>query len=357
MPVATQASVKALTAEEVATLGAEIVLANTYHLYLRPGPEVMAQLGGLHRFMRWGGPILTDSGGFQVYSLAKLVKITDEGAIFRSHLDGSLHLFTPERVVAIQEALGADIIMQLDHLVGQPAHYAAEEAAMRRTVTWAARSLGAKVRTDQALFGIVQGGLHLDLRTQAIEALEAMNFPGYGIGGLCVGEPKEETYRMLATLESLLPAQKPRYLMGIGAPEDLLEAIAHGTDMFDCVLPTRLARHGALLTPRGRVNIRKAAFRAQDTPLDPTCDCPTCQQHTAAYLHHLFRTGELLYYRLATLHNLRFILRLVAQAREAIVRGKFAEFKASFLSSYTPTDEQVRMAQKSKWLARQGTRE
>ena len=274
MPVATQASVKSLTGDEAAELGAQMVLANTYHLMLRPGADIMAQLGGLHRFMRWPGPILTDSGGYQIYSLAHRVDVTDEAVTFRSHLDGSRHVLSPERAVAVQEALGADIIMVLDHLTAQPAEHAADAAALNRTLQWAARCREAKRRDDQALFGIVQGGLHLDLRERSIRELERIGFPGYGIGGLSVGESKAAMYGMLARLHPVLPQDKPRYLMGVGSPEDLLEAVGCGVDLFDCVLPTRLARHGALFAPTGRVNIRKAAYRTQEAPVDPDCDCP-----------------------------------------------------------------------------------
>ena len=352
MPVATQASVKALTSDEVGALGADMVLANTYHLLLRPGPDVMEHLGGLHRFMRWPGPILTDSGGYQIYSLAHRVDVSDDAVTFRSHLDGSLHVLSPERAVAVQEALGADIIMALDHLTAQPADHASDEAALTRTLQWATRCRDAKRREDQALFGILQGGLHLDLRERAIRALEGIGFPGYGIGGLSVGESKGEMHRVLAGLHALLPQHKPRYLMGVGSPEDLLEAIGNGVDLFDCVLPTRLARHGALFVPTGRVNIRKAAYRTQEAPVDPTCDCPTCVQYSAAYLHHLCRSGELLYYRLATLHNLRFIFRLLEDARAAIREQRFAAFKDHFLAQYTPAAEEVRLAQRRKWQAR-----
>ncbi len=356
MPVATQASVKALTGDEVGALGAEMLLANTYHLLLRPGPDVMRQLGGLHRFMRWPGPMLTDSGGYQIYSLGHRVDITDESVTFRSHLDGSRHVLSPERAVAVQEALGADIIMALDHLTPQPAAYAEDEAALTRTLAWAARCRDAKRRGDQALFGIVQGGLHLDLRERSLKALEDIGFPGYGIGGLSVGESKADMYGMLARLHDLLPQQKPRYLMGVGSPEDLLEAIDNGVDLFDCVLPTRLARHGALFTPTGRVNIRKAAYRTQESPVDPTCDCPTCAHYSAAYLHHLCRSGELLYHRLATLHNLRFIFRLLDDARTAIREQRFATFKEEFLAQYTPASEEVRVEQRRKWQARREVR-
>ena len=351
MPVATQASVKALASDEVGALGAEMVLANTYHLMLRPGAEIMQQLGGLHGFMRWPGPILTDSGGYQIYSLGHRVDVTDDAVTFRSHLDGSRHVLSPERAVAVQEALGADIIMALDHLTPQPADRAADEAALARTLQWAARCREAKRRDDQALFGIVQGGLHLDLRERSLRALEAMDFPGYGIGGLSVGESKNDMYRMLESLHQVMPQHKPRYLMGVGAPEDLLEAIGNGVDLFDCVLPTRLARHGALFVPTGRVNIRKAAYRTQEAPVDPTCDCPTCAHYSTAYLHHLCRSEELLYHRLATLHNLRFIFRLLEDARTAIKEQRFTAFKERFLAKYAPADEVARIEQRRKWLA------
>ena len=354
MPVATQASVKALTGDEVGALGAEMVLANTYHLLLRPGPDVMRALGGLHGFMRWPGPVLTDSGGYQIYSLGHRVQVTDAAVTFRSHLDGSAHELSPERAVAVQEALGADIIMALDHLTAQPAAHADDAAALARTLQWAARCREAKRRGDQALFGIVQGGLHLDLRERAIESLEEIGFPGYGIGGLSVGESKAEMHRIVAALHTMLPAHKPCYLMGVGSPEDLLEASANGVDLFDCVLPTRLARHGALFAPAGRVNIRKAVFRTQEAPVDPQCDCPTCTHYSAAYLHHLCRSGELLYHRLATLHNLRFIFRLLEDARAAIREQRFALFKAQFLAEYAPASEEVRIEQRRKWLARRG---
>ncbi len=353
MPVATQASVKALTGDEVSRLGAEMVLANTYHLMLRPGADVMRELGGLHRFMRWAGPILTDSGGYQIYSLGHRVDVTDDAVTFRSHLDGSLHVLSPERAVAVQEALGADIIMALDHLTPQPSDHAADAAALTRTLQWAARCREAKRRNDQALFGIVQGGLHLDLRERAVHSLEDIGFPGYGIGGLSVGESKADMHRVVAALHAMLPAQKPRYLMGVGSPEDLLEAIGNGVDLFDCVLPTRLARHGALFVSSGRVNIRKAAYRTQETPVDPACDCPTCMHYSAAYLHHLCRSEELLYHRLATLHNLRFIFRLLEEARAAIRNQRFVEFKERFLAAYTPASEKVRVEQRRKWQARQ----
>lgn len=354
MPVATQASVKALASDEVGALGAEMVLANTYHLMLRPGADVMRELGGLHGFMRWPGPILTDSGGYQIYSLGHRVDVADDAVTFRSHLDGSRHVLSPERAVAVQEALGADIIMALDHLTPQPSDHAADTAALNRTLQWAARCQDAKRRNDQALFGIVQGGLHLDLRERAVRALEERGFPGYGIGGLSVGESKAEMHRVVAALHAMLPERKPRYLMGVGSPEDLLEAIGNGVDLFDCVLPTRLARHGALFVPTGRVNIRKAAYRAQEAPVDPTCDCPTCTNYSAAYLHHLCRSEELLYHRLASMHNLRFVFRLLENARAAIRERRFAEFKERFLAAYTPASEEVRVEQRRKWQARRG---
>ena len=314
----------------------------------------MRELGGLHGFMRWPGPILTDSGGYQIYSLGHRVDVTDDAVTFRSHLDGSRHVLSPERAVAVQEALGADIIMALDHLTPQPSDHAADTAALKRTLQWAARCQDAKRRNDQALFGIVQGGLHLDLRERAIQALEDIGFPGYGIGGLSVGESKSDMHRVVAALHAMLPERKPRYLMGVGSPEDLLEAIGNGVDLFDCVLPTRLARHGALFVPTGRVNIRKAAYRTQEAPVDAACDCPTCTNYSAAYLHHLCRSEELLYHRLASMHNLRFVFRLLENARAAIRERRFAEFKERFFAAYTPASEEVRVEQRRKWQARRG---
>jgi len=354
MPVGTQATVKTLAPPDLEDLGAQIVLANAYHLYLRPGPDLIASLGGLHRFMAWPHSILTDSGGFQVMSLGHLRKVTEEGVCFRSHIDGSEHFLTPERVVEIEEQLGADIIMAFDECAMQPADYRYTREAMERTHRWAERCLRAHQRGDQALFGIVQGGVYPDLRRESSRFLASLDFPGYGIGGLSVGEPKDQMWAALEEVMPFLPPYRPRYLMGVGSPEDLVEGIARGVDMFDCVLPTRVARNGAFFTANGRCNIRNARFRTQREPLDPHCDCYTCRTFSAAYLHHLFRSEELLAYRLATIHNLRFLVRLVERCREAILKGYFAQFREEFLSSYRPTDQEVRLKQKRKWVESHG---
>ncbi|MGO0122715.1 tRNA guanosine(34) transglycosylase Tgt [Desulfothermobacter acidiphilus] len=323
MPVGTQATVKGLASEELGALGAQILLCNTYHLYLRPGSEIVAQAGGLHRFMHWSGAILTDSGGFQVLSLAPLRRLSDEGVIFRSHLDGSSHLFTPEKVVEIQEQLRPDIAMVLDECPPYPASREAIEHAVRRTSAWAHRSRRAWRREEVSFFAIVQGGVYPDLRERSARELVQLDFPGYAIGGLSVGEPKELTYAMLDYTLPLLPVTKPRYLMGVGTPEDILEGVARGVDMFDCVLPTRLGRHATAFTQRGRINLRRAAYLRDFGPLEEGCSCYTCRHYTRAYLHHLFRAGEMLGPRLVTLHNLHFLFRLTERIREAIASGTF----------------------------------
>jgi queuine tRNA-ribosyltransferase len=353
MPVATQASVKALAPQEVRQVGAAIVLANTYHLYLRPGVERVAQAGGLHRFMRWDGPLLTDSGGFQAYSLGGLRSINEAGVLFKSYLDGTEHLFTPEAVIAYQEALGADIIMPLDQCAPYGEGHAELEEAVERTYGWAVRSQGAHRRADQALFGIVQGGTSERLRREAAQAITALDFPGYAIGGLSVGESKEDTYRMAELTAALLPQDRPRYLMGVGSPEDLVACVARGVDLFDCALPTRVARNGALFTPQGRVNITNARFREMDGPFQEGCDCYACQGFSAAYLHHLFKAQELLAYRLATIHNLRFVLRLMEEMRQAILEGRFEEYAHSFLAAYRAANEEVRVEQRRRWRPKQ----
>ncbi|MGQ9512930.1 tRNA guanosine(34) transglycosylase Tgt [Thermodesulfitimonas sp.] len=327
IPVGTQGTVKAMTPEELRALGAQMVLGNTYHLYLRPGTEIIREAGGLHRFMHWDGPILTDSGGYQVFSLAPLRRLTAEGVIFRSHLDGLEHLFTPEKVVALQEALGSDIAMVLDECPPYPASRAEVTAAVARTTAWAARSLAAQTAA-QALFGIVQGGIYQDLREQSARELVALDFPGYAIGGLSVGEPKELMYQVLDWTVPLLPPEKPRYLMGVGHPDDIIEAVARGVDMFDCVLPTRLGRHGGALTPFGRLNIRNACYARDFGPLVPGCDCYACQNYSRAYLHHLVRAGEILGLRLLTTHNLYFLLKLTAEIRAAVACGEFGLLRA-----------------------------
>jgi queuine tRNA-ribosyltransferase len=347
MPVGTHATVKAVAPDDLEAIGASIVLSNTYHLQLRPGPELVARFGGLHGFMRWPHSILTDSGGFQVFSLGNLREVSDEGVTFRSHLDGSLLHMTPESVMHTEALLGADIILPLDECPPYPSTYEAAKTATERTHRWAARALAAKERADQALFGIPQGSMYADLRVESARTIGALPFDGFSIGGLSVGEPKELMWRMLEVTIPELPGAKPRHLLGVGSPDDLLEGIARGVDMFDCVLPTRTARTGGLYTPSGRVNIRGSRFREEQGPVDATCDCYTCRTFSAGYLHHLIRAegdeskGELLYFRLASIHNLRFLLRLVEEARAAIINGTFAEYRARFLAGFTPPDRQV----------------
>jgi queuine tRNA-ribosyltransferase len=334
-PVGTQATVKAITPRELRELGATLVLANTYHLYLRPGADLIAHMGGLHRFMAWEGPILTDSGGFQVFSLAELRQVNDEGVTFRSHIDGSEHTFTPENVIAAQEKLGADIIMCLDECA-PPLDRAYNEAALQRTHRWAERCRRrAQARADQALFGIVQGGIFDDLREESARFLTALDFPGYAIGGLSVGESKEQMYHALDVTVPLLPKDKPRYLMGVGTPEDLLEAVARGIDLFDCVLPTRLGRNGAALTREGRLNMRNARHSEDPAPVEEDCGCYTCQNFTRAYIRHLLKAEEILGLHLLTLHNLHFLLQLMRDIRRSILEGTFATFKEAFLAEYS----------------------
>jgi len=350
LPVGSQATVKTLTPEDVKSIGFVMVLANAYHLYLRPGLSVMARMGGLHRFMAWDRAILTDSGGYQVFSLSPLRKVSDEGVTFRSHIDGSQHLLTPELVVQFQEALGADVIMALDECPAHDAGFAEVQRAMDRTHQWAERCQRAQKRTGQALYAIVQGGVFPELRCQSAEHLASLGFSGYAIGGLSIGEPKKVTREITETTVACLPVDKPRYLMGVGSPEDLLESIARGVDLFDSALPTRVARNGALFTSQGRVNIRNAGYRLMEQPLDPDCNCYTCRTFSAAYLHHLFSCDELLAYRLATIHNLHFIGNLMGEARRAILNDTFCSFKDDFLAGYQPTNEQIRLDQKQKWL-------
>ena len=348
MPVGTQASVKALTPEDVSGLGAGMVLSNTYHLYLRPGIDVVERLGGLHRFMNWPGPILTDSGGYQVFSLAHLREVSDEGVRFRSHLDGSEHFITPEMAVKFQESLGADIIMAFDECPPYTDDRKEVEEAVERTHRWAQRCLQSRTRSDQALYCIVQGGAFDDLRLRSAGFLTSLGFDGYAIGGLSIGEPKAITYSMVEQTAASLPADRPRYLMGVGSPEDLIEGVARGIDLFDSALPTRIARNGGIFTKRGRIIVRNADFRDCDGPLEEGCDCYTCRNFSAAYINHLFRCKELLVYRLATIHNLRFVLRLMGEMRESIARGDFQSFRGSFLDAYRPTDEAVRLSQREK---------
>ncbi len=351
-PVGTQATVKTLSPEELRSVGAKLILANTYHLYLRPGHELIREFGGLHEFMGWQGPMLTDSGGFQVFSLSALRKVDDDGVTFRSHIDGSVHRFTPEKVMEVEEALGADIAMTLDECP-PPKDRAYNEQALRRTHLWAARCRESHTREDQALFGIVQGGIFPDLREQSARFITSLDFPGYAIGGLSVGETKEEMYATLDVTVPMLPEGKPRYLMGVGTPEDILESVERGVDFFDCVFPTRVARNGALLTSHGRINIRNARFARDPNPIEPGCTCYTCQHYSRAYLRHLFVAKETLGLRLATIHNLHFMEKLMADIRKHIKDGTFVEFKRSFLSNYRVSDQEARFAQSG--LVRQGS--
>ena len=350
LPVGSQATVKTLTPDDIKELGYNMLLANTYHLYLRPGIDVIEKLGGLHRFMAWDGAILTDSGGYQVFSLSPLCRISDEGATFRSHIDGSERFLTPELAVKYQESLGADIIMVLDECSAYGDSKKKVQQAMERTHRWAERCLKAHQSRKQALYAIVQGGMFPELRQASVERLTRLDFPGYAIGGLSVGEPKEVTLPLVEQTAALLPEDKPRYLMGVGAPENLVEGVARGIDIFDCALPTRVARNGALFTQKGRVNIRRAAYSKAEKPIDPDCDCYTCKTFSAAYLSHLFRSEELLGLRLATMHNLRFISNLMSDMRKAILDGTFDKFSKDFLDNYKTTDEKIRVDQKQRWL-------
>lgn len=338
MPVGTQATVKTLTPDEVKSLGAQIILSNTYHLYLRPGHELIQKAGGLHKFMNWEGPILTDSGGYQIFSLAPLRRVEEEGVWFRSHIDGSEHFFTPEKVMALQLALGADIAMTLDECIPYPATYTQTKLALHRTASWAYRYQSAfetaLAEKKQAIFGIIQGGTYQDLRQQSTRELIELDFPGYGIGGLSVGEPKEVMYEVLDYTVPLLPAHKPRYLMGVGSPDCLLEGVARGIDMFDCVLPTRLARNGTVYTSQGKLIARNASLAQDFSPLDPTCSCYTCRNFTRAYLRHLLNAKEVLGIRLTTLHNLFFIFNLMQNIRESIENNCFGAFKSEFLRQF-----------------------
>lgn len=355
MPVGTQATVKTLTPEDLRAAGAQIVLGNTYHLYLRPGSGLIARLGGLHGFMAWDRALLTDSGGFQVFSLGHMRDLDENGVTFRSHIDGSSHLFTPESVVRVEEELGPDIAMVLDECTTYPSTEAEARRSFERTTRWAARAKAVHTRPNQALFGIVQGGMYPHLRRESAAQLVDLDFPGYGIGGLSVGEPKELFYEMMQVSAAALPDAKPRYVMGVGAPEDLFEAVSNGVDMFDCVLQTRLGRNGGLFTRHGRVNIRNARFREDAGPIDPWCDCYTCRTFTLAYLHHLFRAEELLAYRLASLHNIRWTIKLVEEMRSHILDGSFMDYRSRFLSAYRPPDAKVRAEQRVRWVASRGT--
>ena len=341
MPVGTQATVKSLTPEELKDeVGAQIILSNTYHLYLRPGHELVKEAGGLHNFMRWDRPILTDCGGFQVFSLSDLRTISEDGVEFKSHLDGSKHMFTPEKVMEIEEALGADIIMAFDECCPYPSTYEYTKQSMERTTRWAKRCKDAHTTVDkQGLFGIIQGGFYEDLREQSAKDLIDLDFPGYAIGGISVGEPKEEYLKMLYYTAPLMPENKPRYLMGVGTPDYLVEAALAGIDMCDCVLPTRIARNGTAMTWNGKVVVRNANYARDFTPLDPECDCYTCQNYTRAYIRHLVKANEILGVRLLSIHNLRFLTKLMERVRIEIENDNLIGFKNEFYQKYGYTKE------------------
>ena len=335
MPVGTQATVKSMTPEELKEIGSQIILSNTYHLYLRPGHELVKKAGGLHEFMHWDKPILTDSGGFQVFSLGPLRKISEEGVEFRSHLDGSKHFLTPEKAMEIQNALGSDIMMAFDECAPYPASREYVKNSLERTTRWLERCKEAHKNPEkQALFGIIQGGMYKDLREQSAKEITAIDLPGYAIGGLSVGEPKPMMYDILEHTTPFMPVAKPRYLMGVGSPDDLIEGVIRGVDMFDCVLPTRIARNGTAMTSQGKVVVRNATYAEDFTPLDPECDCYTCRNYTKAYIRHLIKTNEMLGARLITTHNLHFLLKLMENIRQAIREDRLLDFRKEFFTKY-----------------------
>jgi len=338
-PVGTQATVKALTPAQLLEVDARLILSNTYHLYLRPGDQLIAELGGLHRFMNWSRPILTDSGGFQVFSLANNRKIDENGVTFRSHIDGSLHYLTPEKSIEIQQNLGADIIMAFDECA-DPYNLEYNRLALQRTHRWAERSLAAKTRPDQALFGIVQGGIFPELRLESAEFLRSLNFSGYAVGGLSVGETKDEMHKVLEAVDPILPESKPRYLMGVGTPLDLINGIQRGIDLFDCVLPTRLARHNSVFTRSGRLNLVNAGFSRDPLPIDENCQCYTCRNFSRAYLRHLIQAHEILSSTLLSIHNIFILLEIAREARQAILDGSFDTYANQFLNEYHPINEE-----------------
>ncbi len=335
MPVGTQATVKAMKPEAVADTGAQIILANTYHLFLRPGSDIVREAGGLHRFMNWDKPILTDSGGYQVFSLGAMRKITEEGVMFASHIDGSRHMLSPEKSIEVQNDLGSDIIMAFDECAPKDASRKYIEKSQAMTTRWLERCVKAHQNPDrQALFGIMQGGFYRDLREKSAKEIVDLDLPGYAIGGISVGESKENYIGVLDYAPKLLPENKPRYVMGIGTPDYIFEAVERGVDMFDCVEPTRIARHGMAMTSHGRISIKNAKFERDFTPLDPECDCYTCRNYTRAYLRHLFKAGETMSHMLLTEHNLRFLSRLSEDIRRSIEEDRFSEFKEEFYSKY-----------------------
>ena len=330
MPVGTQATVKTMTPEELKECNAQIILRNTYHLYLRPGHELVKEAGGLHQFMNWDRPILTDSGGFQVFSLGDLRKIKEEGVEFRSHIDGSKHLFTPESVMEIENALGADIIMAFDECNPYPASYEYVQQSSDRTMRWLERCKAAHKREDQALFGIIQGGMYKDLREKSARDITSVDLPGYAIGGLSVGEPPEKMYEMLDYTTPLMPKNKPRYLMGVGAPDNLIEGVMRGVDMFDCVRPTRIGRNGTVFTKQGRLVIRNAEYAHDFRPMEEGCQCYACRNYSRAYIRHLIKAGEVLGIRLTTIHNIHFLTNLMKEMRQAILEDRMVQFREDF---------------------------
>ncbi len=335
MPVGTRASVKTMWQEDLEDIGAQIILGNTYHLYLRPGHELIARLGGLHKFMGWDHPILTDSGGFQVFSLANINKVTPEGVKFKSHIDGSSHMIGPEKSMEIQKALGSDIVMAFDECPALPATKDRLKESMELTLNWAQRCRDYKLQDHQSMFGIIQGGLHQDLRQECLERLDRIGFEGFAIGGLSVGEKNQEMVEFLENFVHLMPKQKPRYLMGVGTPLDILNGIKSGLDMFDCVLPTRNARNGQFLTHKGPLNIKKACFMEDTLPPDPDCDCIVCKKYSRAYIRHLYNVGEYLAGQLITYHNLNFYLKMMREVREAILQDRFDDYFINFYKEYS----------------------
>ena len=350
MPVATKGAVRTLSSQDLFHLDFNIILSNTYHLYLTPGLDVLRKFQGLHNFMNWPKSILTDSGGYQVFSLNHNTKINDEGVIFKSHIDGSSHFFTPELVIDIQNVIGSNIVMPLDHCIYSVEDKDAVKISLNRTHDWLKRSIKAHDSSTSSLFGIIQGGVYPDLRKESCLYETELDLPGYSIGGLAVGEDKSTMYHVVEECNQYLPKDKPRYLMGVGSPEDLVTCVSLGIDMFDCVLPTRLARNGAIFTKSGRKNIKKSINKLQDTSLEDTCTCFTCQNYSTAYIHQLFKVSEMLGYRLATIHNLFFLHNLMNDIRESIINKTFNFFKNEFLGIYKTTNEEARIAQKKQWI-------
>jgi queuine tRNA-ribosyltransferase len=351
-PVGTQATVKTVSPRGLQEVGATLLVANTYHLYLRPGADTVAGLGGLHRFMGWEGPILTDSGGFQVFSLGDLREVDDDGVTFRSHIDGSEHRLTPEKSIAVQEQLGADIVVALDVCPPYPSDYEYNRIALDRTHRWAERCLKAHARHDQMMMGVVQGGTYPDLREESARCVTSLSFPAYAIGGLSVGEPKKLMHRMLDVTVPLLPEDRPRHLLGVGSPEDLFECVARGIDIFDCALPTRVARNGTFFTREGRLNIRNAQYRDDPSPVEEQCSCYTCRTFSRGYLRHLVIGREILGLHLATLHNLHFMFDTMREIRDAIISGRFADLKREFLAKYQVADYEAGKQDRQVWRSR-----